>query len=159
MAELARDYHHNLLSDGLDTPAEERARITEEVLNSIHPDTKLKNAAKVKLAKKLTREEVLCALKASNNGKATRINGIPYELWKTLDKRYNNLSQAKKPAFDVVKALTRVYNDIEMNGVDKNTNFASGWMCLLYKKNDCRKISNYRPITLLNSDYKIFTKA
>ena len=32
-------------------------------------------------------------------------------------------------------------------------------MCPLYKKKDKRQIANYRPITILNSDYKIFTKA
>ena len=32
-------------------------------------------------------------------------------------------------------------------------------MCPIYKKQDKRKISNYRPITLMNCDYKIFTKA
>src|SRR5258705_13000501 len=36
--------------------------------------------------------------------------------------------------------------------------FAEGWMCPLYKKKDRREISNYRPITLLNTDYKIYTK-
>lgn len=31
-------------------------------------------------------------------------------------------------------------------------------MCPLYKKNDRTDISNYRPITCLNTDYKLFTK-
>lgn len=32
-------------------------------------------------------------------------------------------------------------------------------MCPLYKKKDPTEISNYRPITLLNTDYRILTKA
>ena len=32
-------------------------------------------------------------------------------------------------------------------------------MCPLYKKGDCNNIANYRPITVLNTDYKIMTKA
>lgn len=32
-------------------------------------------------------------------------------------------------------------------------------MCPLYKKNEQTDIANYRPITCLNTDYKIFTKA
>jgi hypothetical protein len=31
-------------------------------------------------------------------------------------------------------------------------------MCPIYKKKDPTKISNYRPITLINTDYKLLTK-
>jgi hypothetical protein len=159
MARLARDYHHNLLSDGLNNPPEYRAQITQKVLDSILPEDKLKNAPKGELAKHLTQEEVQEALKTSENGKATGINGIPYELWKVLDDKYECQAKKEKPAFNIIGALTKVYNDIEKHGVDKKTGFVSGWMCPLYKKNDKRNIANYRPITLLNSDYKVFTKA
>lgn len=43
--------------------------------------------------------------------------------------------------------------------MEQNTGFADGWLCPLYKKNDKREPGNYRPVTVLNSDYKIFTKA
>ena len=51
-----------------------------------------------------------------------------------------------------------MFNDIEEYGVVPTTNFAEGWICPLYKKKDKRQIANFRPITILNSDYKIFTK-
>ena len=45
-----------------------------------------------------------------------------------------------------------------MHGIEENTNFALGWMCPIYKKKDQTEISNYCPITLLNTDYKLLTK-
>ena len=41
MAELARNYHNNLLSAGLNTPPEEREAIVSEVLDTILPENTL----------------------------------------------------------------------------------------------------------------------
>jgi len=51
----------------------------------------------------------------------------------------------------------KVYNEIENNDLH-NDNFVLGTMTLLYKKKDRQQIENYRPITLTNTDYKIYTK-
>ena len=59
----------------------------------------------------------------------------------------------------MVRALTEVYNDIREHSIAANTNFAEGWLCPVYKKGDCSLARNYRPIMVLNMDYKIFTKA
>jgi hypothetical protein len=37
--------------------------------------------------------------------------------------------------------------------------FTLGWMCPIFKKKERTEIENYQPITLLNMDYKILTKA
>lgn len=159
MAELARNYHHDLLSDDLNTDPGVRAQTITEVLTSITPESTLPNRQKATMSEKLTEQDVRTALKFTKNGTATGINGLPYELWKTLDDKDQNNTKANRPAFNIIKVLTRVYNDIERYGVEPGTDFAEGWMCPLYKKKDRRQIANYRPITLLNTDYKIFTKA
>ncbi|ETW78908.1 hypothetical protein HETIRDRAFT_50367, partial [Heterobasidion irregulare TC 32-1] len=54
--------------------------------------------------------------------------------------------------------LTIVYRDIQEKGVNTNSNFTLGWMCLIYKKHKRSSIENYRPITLLNLDYKLLMR-
>jgi hypothetical protein len=50
MSILARDYHHNLLSDGLVSPLAERTHAIAKVLTTVKDETKLKNEPKAKLA-------------------------------------------------------------------------------------------------------------
>jgi hypothetical protein len=159
MAELARNYHNHLLQAGLDTPPDDREIIISEVLATVLPEDTLPNSESASMGNRLSEQEVLEALKSSKNGTATGVNGLPYELWKILNNRHEIEAKTERPTFNIIKVFTRVFNDIEEYGVVPTTNFAEGWMCPLYKKKDKRQIANYRPITILNSDYKIFTKA
>lgn len=130
-------------------------------MRNISEDQKLPNTDKERLAEQISYSEVATALKKSDNNTSAGINGIPYEFWKIMHSEHcesKKLTPLEKTC-DVVGSLTSVYNDIETNGVATGSNFATGWMCPLYKKKDKIDKANYRPITLLNTDYKIFTKS
>ena len=86
------------------------------------------------------------------------MDGIPHELWKALETCFKHKEKDTGPKFNIIKCLTQVYNDIERHGLCKPSDFPQGWMCPLYKKGETNEISNYRPITVLNTDYKIMTR-
>jgi len=155
MAEGAKVHHQNLQEEGLVNNLSEEER--NEVLNSL--DARLAQAGKAKLSQYLMQEEVEEAMKDLPEGKSPGIDGIPHELWKHLARVYESDKKMKKPAFNIAKTLTIIYNDIEKNGLDGNSKFAKGWMCPIYKKGNETEIGNYRPITVLNTDYKIMTRA
>ncbi|KAJ7108520.1 Endonuclease/exonuclease/phosphatase, partial [Mycena epipterygia] len=157
MATMARNHHNKIQSERTNTPAEIRQNKIETVLN--RTKTKTTEAQNEILRARLTLSNVREALKLSANNKAPGLDGITYEVWKTLDARYQTATSLDKPAFDIMNTLLRVYNDIETHGMIKGTGFSKSWMCPLYKKNDKADIANYRPISLMNTDYKIFTKA
>jgi hypothetical protein len=111
------------------------------------------------MKRQLLEEDVEEALKNSKNNRAAGLDGATYELWKTIHARYLEDLRCNRPAFNLIGLITKAFNDIESYGIVPSTNFSEGWMCPIYKKNDRYKIANYRPITLLNTDYKIMTKA
>ena len=104
----------------------------------------------------ITYPQVCKALNLAKNGTATGLDSCPYELWKELDKRYSDTKSEGREGFDVVGALTTVFNNIQIFGMDKETRFAEGWMCPIYKKKDPTEIGNYRPITVTISDLALF---
>ena len=62
----------------------------------------------------------------------------------------------KKP-ISISSILQSVFNDIERHGIEDEA-YTKGVMSLIFKKKDKMKIENYRPIALLETDYKIHTK-
>ncbi|KAJ7581352.1 Endonuclease/exonuclease/phosphatase, partial [Mycena floridula] len=157
MANLARNYHEDLQNERRVIEEETRNTAITKVLDRVLRTVMEEQRADLK--KLLTEDDVREALKLSANNKAPGLDGILYELWRILDARYETFKRLKQPAFNALRLLQLVYNDIQRHGVVKGTHFSESWMAPLYKKKDKSDIANYRPISLLNTDYKIFTKA
>ena len=159
MADLAKKYHENL--QGCDVPpnADDQDTEIDKALSEIPENQTLSPLDEQAMSQTLTEAQTRKALHLTKNGSATGLDGCPYELWKSLQARHEETTKKGKPSFDIIKTMTRILTDIQSNGVCRDTDFALGWMCPIYKKKDKTEISNYRPITLLNTDYKILTKA
>jgi hypothetical protein len=85
MAELARDYHYDLQTKDLATEA---GQTMASVMTYRHITTKVSAGDKQALDQMLNEEEIVAALMEQPNGKAAGMDGIPCELWKTLQKQY-----------------------------------------------------------------------
>ena len=157
MTQIVAEYHSNIQFTGHDPHKIENPAKLDAILDTLN--SKLSNASKEKLSEQITEGEVRYAIKKTNNDKAPGLDGIPIELWKSLDDQFANDKAAPKKKCDIVWCLTKVFQDIETNGIDHTTKFNEGCISPIYKKKDPDDIANYRPITLLNTDYKIYTKA
>ena len=160
MVDLAKRYHEGIQEIDLDpNESAQREQAMENVLDTIPEEQKFPFPHTSILNDDITKEFVSLALIKAKNGSATGLDGCPYELWKALNKENQEAEKLGRSGFDITATLTMVFQDIQRHGVVPGTNFTEGWMCPLYKKKDKTNIENYRPITLLNTDYKLLTKA
>ena len=152
MAELARNYHENLQNIAPPQPdGGRRAEHIQATLEAIPTAQKLNEPRNSPMNGLITESNVEKALGMTKNNSATGMDGCPYELWKKLKQRFDDDSKSGKDGFNIIKTLTRIFNDIQTHGTEEKTNFALGWMCPIYKKKDPTDISNYRPIMLGSS--------
>ncbi|TBU58947.1 Endonuclease/exonuclease/phosphatase, partial [Dichomitus squalens] len=159
MAEMAREYHDNIQQDGLDyNQTTGRDEEIDQVLRHIRPA--LDEEQGITLAEPVAPGEILVALKSTKNDSAAGADGIQYEVWKTLHERYiEDTKHEGRSPLNVVAMLNALYADIEVYGVVPGSAFSEGIVCPMYKqKGERTKIASYRPITLLNTDYKLLSK-
>lgn len=162
MVQIATE-HHDTLQDCVNesTTEAERNQAQEKALASLTP--KLSTREKGKMGRKVRVSEVKEAISKVAAGKASGLDGVPAEVWKHLAREYELAKSVEEKggesneAANMAWILSKVFNDIADHGVMQNTDFSEGWLCPLYKKKDRADINNYRPITVLNTDYKIFT--
>ncbi|PPR04574.1 hypothetical protein CVT24_012027 [Panaeolus cyanescens] len=162
MANKAAEYHNNLQCTDDQVKAEERR---SNILNHIEIMEKHLNTEKREyMDREITKNDIQLAIRQLPNGKSPGLDGIITEFYKTLaDDLQQDLEKADEdpdqPVFDILEYLQILYKNFALEGPCDTSNFAEGWMCPIYKKNDKTDIANYRPITVLNTDYKIFTRA
>ena len=108
-------------------------------------DQKLENENRNKCEGLITEEECLSALKSMPNNKSPGSDGITTEFYKLIWKEIGKY---------LVQSINHSYENGHLNTLQKQSIIS-----LIPKKDkDLEKLTNWRPISLLNTDYKIITK-
>ena len=110
-------------------------------LNEVNKLNKLSENQASSLEGLVTKQECESALKIMKNNKSPGSDGIPVEFYKAFWDDINLL---------LIDSLNSAYDTGELSGTQKR-----GILSLLFKKNDKHMLKNWRPISLLNTDYKI----
>ena len=92
----------------------------------------------------LTEKECFKAIMSMPNNKAPGCDGLGVEFYKYF---WSDIKEL------VVESLNNAYTQGELSESQR-----LGILTLLYKKGDKRKLDNWRPISLLNTDYKIIAR-
>ena len=117
-------------------------RYLEEFLSKL---STLSEAAKTKLVREVTYEELKEIVKTCPNGKAPGLDGLPYELYKTT------FDVIGREFLEVVRAQLRNFALIESG--------KHGATAIPSKVEGIPDVTELRPITLLCCDYRIMSKS
>ena len=114
-----------------------------ELLNKIPISKKISNEYFNLCEAEISLDEIIEAINSQKNNKSSGNDGLTAEFYKHFSS-------------DIAPMLLDVYNswtELGIMGISSRT----GIISVIYKKGDKKDIANYRPISLLNLDYKIYT--
>ena len=116
--------------------------VQQELLNNV--DKHISTAQNDFLDRDFSRDELYKAISAMANGKSPGTVGLPAEFYKEF---FDLLAE------DLLEVLSAIFKIGQMS-----TSQRTGLITMLYKKGDRLDLKNWRPISLLNCDYKILSK-
>ena len=116
----------------------------QRYIDNINVEKKLEADQADKCEGKITLEEATLALNEMKLNKSPGLDGLTVEFYKAF---WNTIGPI------LVSALNESYNTKELSYTQKQSVFS-----LLFKKGDPENLENWRPISLLNIDYKIIAK-
>ena len=106
---------------------------------------KLSDNQKTQLEGPITEAELLNSLRSTSNGKSPGIDGLPADFYKVF---WNDIKDYLIPAFTAAFETGRL-----------SWSQRQGFICLIPKKDkNILFLKNWRPLSLLNADYKILSK-
>ena len=114
-----------------------------ELLNKIPINKKISNEHFRLCEAEISLDEILNAINSQKNNKSPGNDGITAEFYK----HFSN---------EIAPILLEVYDSWKQPGIIGISSKA-GIISVIYKKGDKKDMANYRPISLLNLDYQIFT--
>ena len=125
------------------TTKQEKREYLEQKINWEHIP-KVEATDNSRLMAEIQIEEVQQAIRSLHRGKAAGSDGLPNDFYKDFK-------------LAVETPMTKLFNDI-MKGQALPKSFAEAIILPLPKTGDPKDAFNYRPISLLNTAYKVFTK-
>jgi len=155
MTAVAKDYFHILHTpeplDGARAAAQdallEEVRLQGRSRPNPNPDDIVEGP--------FTRKEMMSLLSKMPNT-APGPDGIPYAFWKRLIKILAGLQDSDAPPRTFWSVFSSLTKDIAERGSSRE-GFKDANISLFYKKGDPTLVSNYRPISSMNTDCKMYT--
>jgi len=155
MAAVARDYFHDLHTPEPLDPARDAAQkalLAEVRLQSLQRP----NVDPEDITSGPFTEGELRSLLTKMPNTAPGPDGIPYSFWKKLIKLLDGLQDSAPPPRTFWSVFAELLGDIEDRGSSRE-GFKDANISLFYKKGDPTLVSNYRPISSMNTDCKMYT--